>query len=122
MWGWAPPPSAHPAPPTHLLTPKLAHTTTTTHPQALIDLPVGVASVEAWADSMQGGLLASITAARKAAEAAAAEVARQRRAVRLAAQEKAEAVRRKQMRHVLFTTPEVVEVGWGVGGVGWGGV
>lgn len=40
----------------------------------------------------------------------AAELERVRRAAREAAQDKAEAVRRKQMRHVLFTTPEVVEV------------
>lgn len=52
----------------------------------------------------------SITEQRKAEEAAAAELAAQRRAKREAAQDKAEAVRRKQMRHVLFTQPEVPEV------------
>lgn len=56
----------------------------------------------------------SITEQRKADEAAAAELAAQRRAKREAAQDKAEAVRRKQMRHVLFTQPEVPEVrAWG---------
>lgn len=54
---------------------------------------------------------ASITAKREAEEAEQAEKERQRLALRRAAQAKAEAVRRKQMKHVLFTVPEVPQVG-----------
>ncbi|PSC67151.1 glycosyltransferase family 5 [Micractinium conductrix] len=79
--------------------------------KALIDLPAGVASVEAWADGMLPQLKKSIREQRLAAEAVAAELERQRRTAREAAQFKAEAVRRRQMRHVLFTQPEVVKAG-----------
>ncbi|KAI7836090.1 hypothetical protein COHA_010018 [Chlorella ohadii] len=79
--------------------------------KALVELPPKFKTVEAWADSLYDELLEAITKKRKEEEAAAAELERQRREKRLAAQEKAEAVRRKQMKHVLFTTPEVVEAG-----------
>ncbi|KAL4420307.1 hypothetical protein ABPG77_001397 [Micractinium sp. CCAP 211/92] len=79
--------------------------------KALVELPSKAASLEAWADTLLPYFKKSITEQRKADEAAAAELAAQRRAKREAAQDKAEAVRRKQMRHVLFTQPEVPEAG-----------
>jgi starch synthase len=71
----------------------------------VVDLPSGAASPEAWADGLEGGLREGLRAARLAA--AAAEAARQaeREAVRQAARDKVEAVRRLQMRHVLYTEP-----------------
>jgi hypothetical protein len=73
-------------------------------------------------------LSTTISQQRKDAEAREAEVQRQRAERRRATREKAEAVRRKQMRHVLFTSPEVVKVGsdgwaglvWS--GLGWAGL
>ena len=68
-------------------------------------LPAGARSHEAWADSQLASIKAGITAARQAEEAVAAERAARVAATRAAAQAKAEDVRRRQMRHVLFTEP-----------------
>ena len=105
--------------PVHHLRPPVPHCL-----QALIDPLTQAASVADWADSLLPQLRSGITAARIAAEAAAAEVKRQRAEARQAAPDQAEAVRRKQMRHVLFTQPEVVQVRGGAQGgrVGAGGV
>jgi hypothetical protein len=53
----------------------------------------------------------AITAKRLAEEAEQERVEAERKAARRKAQAKAEAVRRKQMKHVLFTVPEVPQVG-----------
>jgi starch synthase len=68
-------------------------------------------SIEAWADSLRASLLSSIRSVRVEREAAERELVERRDAVRRAAQDKARAVRRRQMRHVLYTTPETVTAG-----------
>ncbi|GAB4820993.1 hypothetical protein N2152v2_008039, partial [Parachlorella kessleri] len=67
--------------------------------------------IEAWADSLEQPLTQRERAARKAEEAAAAEREARRRAQRLAVQEHSEEVRRRQMRHVLFTDPVEIRAG-----------
>jgi len=76
-----------------------------------VSLPAGVSSPSAWAESMEGKILARIRAERKAREDKQAKKEARRLAVRQAAQKKTEEVRRKQMRHVLFTTPGDVKAG-----------
>lgn len=76
-----------------------------------VSLPAGVSSPSAWAESMESKILARIRAERKAREEEQARKEARRLAVRQAAQKKTEEVRRKQMRHVLFTTPGDVKAG-----------
>lgn len=79
--------------------------------KALVELPSSAQSLDSWADGLLPLLKQTITTQRKEAEEAVAAIMRTRRLAREAAQDKAEAVRRKQMRHVLFTVPEVVQAG-----------
>ncbi|EFN55259.1 hypothetical protein CHLNCDRAFT_134595 [Chlorella variabilis] len=78
--------------------------------KVLVDLP-SKHTVESWADSMLRDVKNAITRKRLEEEAAAAVVEAERKAKRRAAQAKAEAVRRKQQKHVLFTVPEVPQAG-----------
>ena len=73
--------------------------------KATVALPAGVTSIEKWADAMLASVRADITAARHAAEEVIAAVERARDEARKAVRAKALEVRRKQMRHVLFTEP-----------------
>jgi starch synthase len=70
-----------------------------------VELPSTAKSVEAWADGMLSGVLAEISATRHAEEKAAADLEAARAASREAVRAKTEEVRRKQMRHVLYTEP-----------------
>jgi starch synthase len=76
-----------------------------------VELPATAKSVEAWADGMLAGVLQQITATRHAKEKAAADLEAARAAARDAVRAKTEEVRRKQMRHVLYTEPAEPQAG-----------
>ena len=71
----------------------------------------GGGGIAAWADGLLAGMSTDITAARHAAEKVAAERKKLRSDARIAVRTKAEDVRRKQMRHVLFTEPSTPAAG-----------
>jgi len=76
-----------------------------------VELPSNAKSVEAWADDMLKDVLKGITASRHAKEKAAADLEEARAAAREAVRAKTEQVRRKQIRHVLYTEPSAPAAG-----------
>jgi starch synthase len=76
-----------------------------------VELPSNAKSVEAWADNMLKDVLKEITASRHAEEKAAADLEKARAAAREGVRAKTEEVRRKQLRHVLYTEPSAPAAG-----------
>lgn len=76
-----------------------------------VELPSNAKSVEAWADDMLKDVLKEITATRHAEEKAAADLEKARAVAREAVRAKTEEVRRKQIRHVLYTEPSAPAAG-----------